>query len=119
MNALTVKEIATSVSWYTTALGFVVSENHMREGKLLGVSLKAGNVQIVLTQDDGAKGFDRVKGEGISLQITTTQDIDALAARVTASGGTLTMPPTTMPWGPRVFRVTDPDGFKLVISSPR
>jgi uncharacterized glyoxalase superfamily protein PhnB len=60
-----------------------------------------------------------VKGEGLSLQIVTAQDIDALAARAAAKGANITMPPTTMPWGPRVFRVTDPDGFKLVISSPR
>jgi hypothetical protein len=30
-------------------------------------------VRILLNQDDGAKGFDRVKGEGFSLMFTTAQ----------------------------------------------
>ena len=37
MAALTVKDIAASVAWYTEGMGFVVSENHMKDGKLLGV----------------------------------------------------------------------------------
>jgi uncharacterized glyoxalase superfamily protein PhnB len=34
-------------------------------------------------------------------------------------GGTLASEPTDMPWGQRVFRVKDPDGFVLVIASER
>jgi uncharacterized glyoxalase superfamily protein PhnB len=45
--------------------------------------------------------------------------VDGLAANAVANGATLITPPTTMPWGARVFRVKDPDGFKLVISSER
>lgn len=115
--SLTVNELQKSLGWYTQVLGFAIDRRHERDGKLLAVSLRAGDVRVLLGQDDGAKGWDRPKGEGFSLMITTAQDIDALAEGIKARGGTLETQPTTMPWGPRMFRVKDPDGFKLTISS--
>jgi uncharacterized glyoxalase superfamily protein PhnB len=117
--ALTVNELEKSLTWYRDVVGFTVDRRHEREGKLLAVSLKAGDVRILITQDDGAKGWDRVKGEGFSLQFTTDQDADELSKRIKANGGTLDSEPVTAPWGPRVFRLRDPDGFRLVISSDR
>ena len=83
------------------------------------VSLRAGNARIVIGQDDGAKGFDRVKSEGFSLYLTTRQDIDALARQVKQRGGQPVSEPETTPWGTRLFRVKDLDGFGFAISSPR
>jgi uncharacterized glyoxalase superfamily protein PhnB len=117
--SLTVKDIEKSLAWYRDAVGFTVSQQHMRDGRLVAISLKAGSVELLIGRDDGAKGWDRVKGEGMSLQISTTQNIDELAARIKANGGTLTTEPMDMPWGVRAFRVEDPDGFKLVFSSVR
>jgi uncharacterized glyoxalase superfamily protein PhnB len=54
----------------------------------------------------------------MSLQLTTAQNIDELARRVRERGGTLDTEPADV-WGARVFRLRDPDGFKLVISSER
>jgi len=115
--SLTVKDLRASLTWYRNVLGFTVDQRHERDGVLRAVSLKAGNVRILIAQDDGAKGMDRVKGEGFSLMITTAQDVDALARRIEASGGVLDTPPTTTPWGARVFRLRDPDGFRIAISS--
>ena len=117
--SLTVADIATSLTWYQDVMGFVVDREFAREGKLMAVSLKAGDVAILLTQDDGGKGADRVKGAGFSLQFTTAQNIDELATRIKASGGVLETEPADTPWGARVFRLRDPDGFKFVISSGR
>ena len=47
--------------------------------------------------------------------MTTTQDIEELAARVQTAGITLDSGPEDMPWG-RSFASTDPDGFKLTIA---
>ncbi len=116
--ALTVSDLAASVAWYTEVVGFSVGQEHRREGRLLAVSLRAGAVRILLNQDDGARGTDRPRGEGFSLQFTTPQDVDAIAARVRARGGVLALEPTDG-WGARVFRLLDPDGFRLTISSPR
>ena len=116
--SLTVKDVATSRDWYRDVLGFTVDREHEREGTLRAVSLKAGAVSLLLSQDDGAKGWARIKGEGISLQLTTPQNIDELAHRIKTLGGTLDSEPVDA-WGVRVFRLRDPDGFKLVISSER
>ena len=119
MASMTVKDLPASLAWYRDTLGFDVDQEHEREGLLRAVSLKAGNVRILLNQDDGAKGFDRIKGQGISLQFTTSQSVDEIAKRVRAHGGTLGSEPMDMPWGARMFRLNDPDGYMLVISSER
>jgi catechol 2,3-dioxygenase-like lactoylglutathione lyase family enzyme len=115
--SLTVADVATSRDWYRDVLGFTVDREHQREGKLIACSLKAGTIRLLVTQDDGSKG-PRVKGEGFSLQFTTAQSIDAIAAHAKAAGATLDTEPMDM-MGVRVFRLRDLDGFKLVFSSPR
>jgi uncharacterized glyoxalase superfamily protein PhnB len=119
MASLTVKNIQASLAWYRDVLGFGESQRHEREGVLRAISLKAGSVEILIGQDDGAKGADRVKGQGFSLQLTTAQNIDELAARIKAHGGVLESDPFDTPWGVRAFRLHDPDGFKFTISSER
>lgn len=115
--SLTVKDLEKSMSWYCDVVGFTVDQKYEREGKLLAVALKAGDVRILINQDDGAKGWDRAKGEGFSLQFLTNQSVDEIAKRIQERGGTIDSEPTDMPWGARMFRLHDPDGFKLVISS--
>ena len=117
--SLTVKDLSKSLAWYTDVVGFTVDQKHERDGKLVAASLIAGVVRILIGQDDGAKGWDRVKGEGFSLQFTTAQSVDAVAQRIKDNGGTLDAEPADMPWGVRMFSLRDPDGFKLVISSER
>ncbi len=116
--SLTVKDLAESVAWYTEGLGFRISRRVERDGQLRGMALEAGAVRLLLNQDDGAKGWDRTKGLGLSLQITTTDDVDAIAARLQARGTALDTEPKDFPWGARAFRVRDPDGFLLVLSRP-
>ena len=116
--SLTVRDLRESVAWYRDVVGFATDREHEREGALVAVSLRAGDVRILLTQDDGARGSDREKGEGISLQLTTDRDaIDEVAGRIKGAGGVLETEPTDTPWGARVVRFRDPDGFKLVVSS--
>ena len=118
-TSLTVKDLNASLAWYRDVVGFTVNQQHEREGVVRAVSFSAGAVQLLINQDDGAKGMDRVKGEGFSLMFTTSQDIDAIARGITERGGTLDSEPADMPWGARVFRLRDPDGFRLVITSER
>jgi uncharacterized glyoxalase superfamily protein PhnB len=115
--SLTVKSLEQSTAWYTNMLGFVVDQKHERGGRLVAVSLRAGAARILLTQDDGAKGLDRVKGQGLSLQISIRQSVDAVAAEFKRQGGVLDTEPTTFPWGARVIRFRDPDGFRFTLSS--
>ncbi len=115
--SLTVKDLRRSLAWYRDVVGFTVDREFERDGKLRSVSLKAGDVRMLINQDDGAKGWDRVKGLGFSLRLTTDQNVDEMAARIKERGGTLESEPADMPWGARIFRLRDPDGFRLTISS--
>lgn len=116
--SLTTADVARSRDWYRDTLGFVVDHEFQRDGRLVAVRLRAGTVRILVTQDDGAKGVGRAKGEGFSLQLTTQQDVDAIAAFAKKAGAVLDTEPVTA-WGARVFRLRDPDGFRWTISSPR
>jgi catechol 2,3-dioxygenase-like lactoylglutathione lyase family enzyme len=114
--SLTVSDLEASVTWYRDVLGFEVARRFEREGKTFATRLTAGSVQLLVTQDTGARGAGRTKGEGFSMRFTTQQDVDAIADRVQALGHTLEAPPFEA-FGMRAFRVRDPDGFLLVISS--
>ncbi len=115
--SLTVKDLDKSLAWYTDVLGFTIDRRIERDGKLRGVALKAGDVRLSINQDDGAKGWDRIKGEGFSLRISTNQNVDEYANQIKAHGGILDSEPADMPWGVRLFRLKDLDGFKFSISS--
>lgn len=116
--SLAVKDIQKSLTWYRDKVGFYVDEKVENRGKLTGIVLKAGDVRILLSQDDGGTGWDKVKGAGFTLQFTTAQDIDALAEAITQRGGTLDGKPQDVA-GTRVLRLRDPDGFRLMISASR
>ena len=113
----TVNDLERSLAWYREIVGFVVEERWEQEGKLTGVSLRAGNVTFMIGQDDWKKGRDRKKGEGFRLYCTTTQDVDALAEGIVERGGKLDQEPRDQPWGMRDFALTDPDGFKITIGA--
>ena len=118
--SITCKDVAASIRYYTEVLGFTVAMSFEREGKLAGAIIQAGDIRIVLNQDDGALGWDRIKGQGFYLQINVAApaDVDAAAARIKAAGGTLLTEPEDRPWGARMFQFRDPDGFKLGVSTP-
>jgi uncharacterized glyoxalase superfamily protein PhnB len=116
MPNLTVDDLTRSLEFFT-ALGFEVDERWEEDGKLLGVMLKAGTVQIGLSQDDGKKGRDRVKGVGMRIYIEADGDIDEVAARARATGVTLAREPHDTDWGNRAFEVKEPSGFLLTIGS--
>jgi uncharacterized glyoxalase superfamily protein PhnB len=116
--SLTVSDLARSAGWYADVLGFTIDRRHERDGKLMAVSLKAGLVRLLLSQDDGSRGLDRARGEAISLRITTHQDIDALAESIKAQGVALDTEPMSA-HGYRIFRLHDPDGFRFTVSSPQ
>jgi uncharacterized glyoxalase superfamily protein PhnB len=117
--SLTVKDLDKSLAWYHDVVGFTIDRKLERDGKVRAVILTAGNARLSINQDDGAKGWERIKGEGFSFNITTDQNIDKIANWIKERGGKLETEPADMPWGSRAFRLKDPDGYKLAISSPR
>jgi catechol 2,3-dioxygenase-like lactoylglutathione lyase family enzyme len=110
--SLTAKDLGQSVAWYRDVLGCNVlyqSEN--------SAGINAGNMFIYLNLDDGKRGWDRVKGEGFALQFVVDGSVDDVADRIKAAGGKLESEPGDMPWGQRMFRLVDPDGYRLSIAA--
>ena len=116
--SLTAKDLSQSLAWYRDVLGFKVDHVREHEGKPAAAGISSGAAKIHLNQDDGGRGWTRVKGEGFAITFDTAQDVDAIAARIRARGGNITMEPTDMPWGVRMLRVTDPDGYRLAVWRP-
>lgn len=115
--SFTVSDLETSLAFYRDALGFVPGQRWEENGQVLGVELLAGSVVFWLGQDDWKKGRDRVKGLGFRMYCATSQNIDALAARVRGAGGTVVDGPKDEEWGGRAFAVRDPDGFVITFAS--
>ena len=116
MPSLTADDINKSLAFYE-ALGFTASDRWEENGKLIGVMVQAGSLQIGLNQDDWKKGRDREKGIGTRLYIETADNIDQIAARAKAAGIKLDVEPFDTEWKTRQFELSDPDGFKLTVSS--
>jgi uncharacterized glyoxalase superfamily protein PhnB len=118
--SLTCKDLQAWIRFYRDAVGFAVAQTFENDGKVAGAIIEAGDCRIVLNQDDGKLGWDRIKGQGFYLQINVAgaADVDAAAARIAAAGGTLLDQPADRPWGARMFQFKDLDGFKLGVSTP-
>ena len=118
LTSLTVNDLPRSTRLYTEGLGFTLQEEYKMEGKVVGVMLESGDAGLMLTQDDFAKGRDRVKGIGMRLYLETDQDLQALASQARAAGLAVEGDPAPLGWGPLGFTLSDPDGFKVTVSGP-
>ena len=115
--SFTVNDLEKSLGWYRDVLGFAVEETWKNDdGRIMGISLKAGDVSFMIGQDDWQKGRDRRKGEGFRIFCETKKSVDDLAKRIESKGGRLDQGPTDQPWGMRDISLTDPDGFKITIA---
>src|SRR5262245_47263381 len=74
--SLTVKDLSRSVAWYRDVLGFTVDSVRERDGRPAAAAVRSGAARIFLNQDDGGRGWDRVKGEGFAITFDTAQDVD-------------------------------------------
>jgi len=118
--SLTCKELDASIRFYHEVLGFGVLQKYERDGQVVGAVIGAGDIRIVLNQDDGKLGWERIKGQGFYLQINVAglADVDSAAERIKVAGGTLLNEPADRPWGVRMFQFKDRDGFKVGVSTP-
>ena len=114
--SFTVDDLQKSITFYE-ALGFTVGERWEDKGTLLGVMVRAGKIEIGLSQDDWKKGRDRKKGVGMRLFMSTAQNLDEVAARARNAGIRLASEPHDTEWKTRAFEVVDPSGFLLTIST--
>lgn len=114
-----VADVAASAAFYERVLGFTREKD---EAGYIAVRLGAAAIGICAAADlrEGHDLRTRAAagppGGGIEIVIEV-DDIDVANAVVIAAGYPLLSPLRTMPWGLRDFRLADPDGFYLRVTS--
>ena len=112
-----------SVDFYTSVLGFEVQRLDEAHALLTcgQVTLGLGR-QADLPETGDGPGFTQERlrrdhGAGVEIVLETT-DLDLLYERVRRSRYPLAAGMQDRPWGLRDFRVADPDGYYLRITTP-
>ena len=109
---LQVRDIAASVAWYESKLGFLnIFTLETPAGPMMAHLRFAKYADIMLVPE---RTSSSKKGEGISVYFTVNKgELDPLAELV---GDAFLEGPVVRPWNARELVVQDPDGFTLVFS---
>ena len=100
------------VDFYTRVLRFQLTR---RESHYAAVERRAVHIGAVKAWS-AADPTVRRPPQGVEIVIEV-EDVDAEAATVSQEGWPLDEPVTERPWGLRDFRVLDPDGYYIRITS--
>jgi lactoylglutathione lyase len=114
-------DMEASIAFYTRVLAFELARHEPGDYaslRLGGVVLGIGPV-AKLPEERSYFGRDIAtlrRGLGVEIVIEV-DDVDGWRDRVTASGHPILEPLRDRPWGLRDFRISDPDGYYLRITS--
>ena len=118
---LFVEDVEASIAFYTRVLAFEVA----RHGPGDYASLRLGGILLgigpvaKLPEEGGYFGRDisaHRRGLGVEI-VLEVDDLDGWRDRVAASRHPIFEPLQDRPWGLRDFRISDPDGYYLRITS--
>ncbi len=118
---LFVEDMETSIGFYTRVLGFEVARNEPGDY----ASLQNGNVVLGIgpiskLPEEGGYFTREIassrRGLGVEI-VLEVEDVNEWHRRVVASGHPVSEPPQKRPWGLRDFRIVDPDGYYLRLTS--
>ena len=112
---LNVKNVATSLDYYCTRLGFE-KDFCWPWGQTppTFAQVSRGHFSVMLAQ--GAQGGP---GMWMYLDLASLEDLAALHQEYLAKAVKVIEPPTDKPWGVREMLIEDPDGHILRIGAPR
>ncbi len=118
---LCVADAARAVHWYAAVLGAVVTFDPivMEDNRIGHVELSVEGARFMMSDEYpevNVQAPDPGRGNAVSLHLTVT-DVDALAARVVASGVRLDRGPETTDHG-RVAVFRDPFGHRWFLNQP-
>lgn len=101
------------LDWFTDVLGFEVREKHVENGRLGHAELAFGSSMIMMGEAAG-DFFGAIVGEpgeqGGKAVYVAVDNVDALFAKVEASGAVIEQGLTDRPYGSREFICRDPGG---------
>jgi lactoylglutathione lyase len=118
---LFVDDLDTSIGFYA-GIGFAVERREHDYASLRWGDVVLGLGPIAKLPMSGAgPGFTQERlaaGRGAGVEIVLeVEDLDVALAAVRAAGHPLAAEPADRPWGLRDFRLTDPDGYYLRITT--
>ena len=116
---LFVADVAASVAFYRDVLGFVVERDEPGY-----VPMRLGDARIAIGAQSGLppghhfgpEALSRQKGVGVEIVIEV-DDIQESHQRAVESGYPLSKSLTPQPWGLTDFRIVDPDGYYVRVTS--
>ena len=114
-------DMEASIAFYTRVLGFELARHELGDYaslRLGGVVLGIGPV-TKLPEEGGYFGREIAtlrRGLGVEIVIEV-DDVDGCQERVATSGHPILEPLRDRPWGLRDFRISDPDGYYLRVTS--
>jgi lactoylglutathione lyase len=118
---LFVEDMGASIAFYTRVLAFKVARHEPGDYaslRLGGILLGIGPV-AKLPEEGGYFGRNisaHRRGLGVEI-VLEVDDVDGWRDRVSASGHQILEPLQDRPWGLRDFRISDPDGYYLRVTS--
>lgn len=108
---LSVRDARASEKFYCDSLGFSSDWAHQFDIDFpLYISLSRDALTLHLSEHGGG-------GEKVTLVISV-EDVDAVYAELCENGLQTDGPPEDRPYGTRDFGISDPDGHRLIISTP-
>jgi PhnB protein len=119
---LCVADARAAIEWYVDVLGaeVVYAPIEMVDGRIGHVELAVGDARWMMSdefEDAGVAAPDPARGSAVSLHLTI-DDVDALAAQVTASGTPMDRGPEDSEPAGRVAVFRDPFGHRWFLNQP-
>lgn len=116
------RRLALSVAFYSEGMGGHIAFRWPEEGEAEFVVVAWEGGSVGLSVADSWRRHDLPppsdgSGHGVFELCFTTPDLAEAIDRLIGAGGTLEMPPRTMPWGEAMAYVLDPDGYRLHLTS--
>ena len=119
---LFVEDLDVSLRFYVEALGFAVERREPGYAHLRRGDAELGLATVAMLPATGAgpgfTGESVAAGHGAGVEIVLeVEDLESAARAVEAAGHELAEPPRDRPWGLRDFRVIDPDGYYVRVTT--